>query len=335
MCTRVSVLLLATFLVQTNLRAILADGPPTANWPQGLPVYEHVVIVVEENKDYGDIIGNCNAPYINQLRQDGANLTQMYAEEHYSQGNYFWLFCGSNLGVGFDDKIPTRPFHDSNLGQQLIDHNKSFKGYSEDLPSIGSGVDAVQKNGEQIYGRKHVPWVSFANLPQGPTADRSCNLTWTDFPKAYNQLPTVSFVIPNLLNDMHNGGFVSSIRRGDDWLKNKIDPYYQWAKTHNSLLIVTFDECNDVTDITGLTDPAAMPTTDMGRVVQNRIATIFAGDHIQRGDYAEGKGVTHVNVLRTLEAMYGLPKAGAQQVNAVTAGITDNYVITDVFKIGH
>src|SRR5262245_3353205 len=75
---------------------------PTRPWPPDLPVYDHVVIVVEENKDYEQIIDNPAAPYINgTLRAEGANLTQMYGEEHRSQGNYFWLFSGSNHNIGF------------------------------------------------------------------------------------------------------------------------------------------------------------------------------------------------------------------------------------------
>ena len=72
------------------------------SWPVGLPVYDHVVLVVEENKDYDQIIDNPKAPYINlTLREEGANFTQMFGEEHKSQGNYFWLFSGSNQNVGF------------------------------------------------------------------------------------------------------------------------------------------------------------------------------------------------------------------------------------------
>ena len=65
--------------------------------------------------------------------------------------------------------------------------------------------------------------------------------------------------------------------------------------------------------------------------MRNRIATIFAGARIKPGDYAEGKGITHVNILRTLEAMYGLPRAGAQQPNAAGGGIRDDFIITDIF----
>jgi hypothetical protein len=61
--------------------------------------------------------------------------------------------------------------------------------------------------------------------------------------------------------------------------------------------------------------------------LQNRILTIFAGAHIKPGVYSEGKGVTHVNLLRTIEAMYGLPKSGAQQPNAAGAGISDETIV--------
>ena len=59
--------------------------------------------------------------------------------------------------------------------------------------------------------------------------------------------------------------------------------------------------------------------------------TIFAGAHVKPGEYSEGKGMTHVNVLRTIEAMYGLPKSGAQQPNAAGRGISDDMIVTDIF----
>ena len=38
------------------------------------------------------LIGNIRAPYINKLATEGANLIRVFAEEHHSQGNCFWLF---------------------------------------------------------------------------------------------------------------------------------------------------------------------------------------------------------------------------------------------------
>jgi acid phosphatase len=293
-------------------------------WAAGLPVYDHIVIVVEENKDYEEIIGNKGATYINEvLGKEGAILTNFYAEEHHSEGNYFWLFSGSNQHVGFIDSVPGRDFSTSNLGAELIRAGRSFRGYSEGLPEIGSLVTE-----QGLYARKHVPWVSFSNLPQGKTVADSSNLRFPeDFPSDYNALPTVSFVIPNMVHDMHNGSTRPAIIAGDKWLRQNIDSYYKWAKQHNSLLILTFDENNHATMTGGVTDPA-----DKDPKKRNRIATILAGAHIKHGEYGEGKGVTHVNVLRTLEAMYKLNRSGSQQWNALEAGIADDFVINDVFE---
>lgn len=293
-------------------------------WPASLPVYDHIVIVVEENKDYDQIDSNPAAPYINgTLKAEGATLVQMYAEEHNSEGNYLWLFSGSNQNVGFNDEIPREKKSASNLGAHLIAAGRSFKGYAEGLPEIGS---TISMHGS--YARACVPWVSFANIPNGATVATSSNLRFDDFPSNFDDLPTVAFVIPNLINNMHDGVIPTNIRAGDTWLKTHLNGYYQWAKQHNSLLIVTFDE-NDRTGANGLTDPAAA-----NPAMRNRVITILAGAHIKRGQYWEGRGVTHVNLLRTLEAMYGLPRSGAQQPFALKAGIADDFIITDVFEPG-
>jgi acid phosphatase len=269
----------------------------------------------------------------------------MYGEEHNSQGNYFWLFSGGNQNVGFNDVVPCEmnnpnyPFKAPNLGAALLAKGLSFKGYAEDLPAIGSEVEHAPEGAkEPLYARKHVPWISFANVPNGKTVTTSSNLRFADFPTGpaqFPSLPTVAIVVPNMENDMHNGKPEHSIPRVDAWLKKNLDAYYQWAKTHNSLLIVTFDESdNETVDkamYLGLTNPLVLPTDQFKKDLQNRIPTVFAGAHIKPGDYPEGKGVTHVNVLRTLEAMYGLPRSGAQQPNAAGAGIRDDYLITDVF----
>ncbi len=115
--------------------AMAADRPP---WPATLPVYDHIVIVVEENKDFEQILGGrFDAPYLRKLATEGATFERMFAEEHFSQGNYFWLFSGSNQNVGFLDRVPSKanhpdyPFKAGNLGEQLIKKGLSFKGASK------------------------------------------------------------------------------------------------------------------------------------------------------------------------------------------------------------
>ena len=332
---------------QSNIDTAITSDSSRLMWPAGLPVYDHIVIVVEENKDYEEILDNPDAPYINNvLKKEGANFTQMFGEEHFSQGNYFWMFSGDNQTIGFMDQVPSKknhanyPFKTINLGEQLINKGLSFKGYAEGLPEIGF---TGEKATGGLYARKHVPWISFVNVPNGTTIPTSSNLRFSDFPSdpfQYDRLPTVSFVIPNLVNDMHNGPIAESIPAGDRWLQKNIDAYYQWAKTHNSLIILTFDENHDKRGYQGLTNSLVDPRSCNGNGrdpeycidIQNRIVTIFAGAHIKPGDYPESKGITHVNILRSIEAMYGLYKAGKQQPNAAGGGITDDYIITDVFE---
>ncbi|MFE9426969.1 alkaline phosphatase family protein [Kitasatospora sp. NPDC006697] len=250
-----------------------AATPAAATATSGVPRPDHVVVVMFENTSESSIIGNSQAPYFNQLATTGADFTNSYAIEHPSEPNYLDLFSGSNQGVT-NDSCP-HTFAADNEGAELIAKGLSFTGYAEDLPSAGS---TVCTSGD--YARKHNPWVNFSNVP---AAD---NQPFSAFPTDYTQLPTVSWVVPNLCNDMHD----CSIATGDSWLKSNLDAYVQWAKTHNSLLITTFDEDDSTTSA-------------------NQIATIFDGQPVKAGSY--GERIDHFSVLRTIEDMYGLPHAGA------------------------
>jgi len=238
-----------------------------------LPKVEHILIVVEENHSKSQIAGNSSAPYMNSLMKQGANFTNYHAIQHPSQPNYLALFSGSNQGV-MNDKMPRSKFSTDNLASELIKKKYTFKGYSEGLPSVGYDRESAG-NG---YARKHNPWTNFSNIPT------EANQSMKDFPKDFSQLPTVSFVIPTLDNDMHDG----TIKEADQWLKEHIDPYVQWAKTHNSLLVVTWDE-------------------DEGSD-KNIIPTFFVGPMVKKGVY--DSDVNHYNLLRTIEDIYGLSHAG-------------------------
>ncbi len=310
-----------------------SQAVPSASSPV-LPRFDHILVVLEENKDFEDIVDNPAAPYLNRLAAEGAVLTRMYGEEHNSEGNYFWLFSGSNQDVGFNDDVPAGQFNAPNLGAALIAKGLSFAGFAESLPAIGS-QDAGAPPGcgrDCVYARKHVPWISFANLPNGATAATSVNLRFADFPGDYARLPTVGFVIPDQFHDMHSGPLDQRVPAGDRWLAEHLDRYVQWAKNHNSLLVVTFDENRNRTGYTGLTDPAFAAGDEVTRrVMQNRIPTIIAGAHLKPG-CRDPQPFTHVNLLRTIEAIYGLPRSGAQQPYAARAGIADDAVMTGVFE---
>ena len=248
-----------------------------------LPTPAHIVVVMEENHSYSDIIGNSSAPYFNSLASSGALMTSSYAITHPSEPNYMALFAGSTFGLT-SDKCPVSEGSTANLGSELLAAGHTFTGYSEGLPSTGS-TTCTSGN----YARKHSPWINFSNVP---AAD---SVAFTKFPTSsnYASLPTLSFVIPNLQDDMHDG----TIAKADSWLNTNLSAYATWAQSNNSLLIVTWDE-DDYSE-------------------SNQVPTIIAGQHVNPGSYDET--VNHYNLLRTLEQMYGLSATGnAASATAIT-----------------
>jgi hypothetical protein len=254
-----------------GLLGLLGAAPAPA-----LPRPDHVVIVIEENRSFSSVIGSASAPYINSLAARGAVFTNYFSLVHPSQPNYLALFSGSTQGVTNDaEPPPGSPYNAPNLATGLFSSGGSFAGYSEDLPFAGF-TGAGQGN----YRRRHNPWVNFSNVPT------SSNLALSDFPSPdqFDSLPTVSIVVPNIVNDMHYG----STSAGDAWLRDHLDEYIQWAETHNSLFILTWDEGD--------------------AVESNHIPTLFVGPMLRPGSYAEP--LNHLYLLRTLEDLYGLPYAG-------------------------
>ena len=256
-----------------------------------LPKPDHIVICILENHSFNQIIGSSAAPYINTLVNDtsSALFTGSHGISHPSQPNYLALFSGNTQGIT-DDLVPSGiPFSTPNLGRQLIDYGNTFISYSEDLPSVGfNGVSSGN------YARRHNPaanWMGNGTNQISPTT----NQPFTSFPMDnLTTLPTVSYVIPNVKNDMHDGTDPATITTCDNWISTNLNNYIQWSKSNNSLFILTFDEDNGSTS--------------------NQIATIFTGQMVLSGQYATK--ITHYSVLHTIEQMYGLPVIGDSIANA-------------------
>jgi acid phosphatase len=266
---------------------------------QGFPQPDHIVIVIEENHGFNGIIGNPRAPYINKLAGEGALFTDAHGVTHPSQPNYIALFSGSTQGVKGDECLmDVTPYTTPNLGAALIGEGFTFTGYAETMPSSGfmkCSYKKSDKTGGVLYARKHAPWVNWIGDKENDMP-ASVSQPLSEFPSDFSKLPTLSFVIPNQDNDMHNkGGDTSMIPVADQWLQQHLSDYVEWAKTHNSMLIFTFDEDNFTKD--------------------NRIPTIFVGPMVKPGEY--GDSINHYNVLRTIEAMYDLPASGPAKASPI------------------
>lgn len=236
---------------------------------------------------------------------------------------------GVRVGIG-NDLIPAsrRPFTTPNLGAAVIGGGETYASFVEGLPcprwdqefdpKPGSNY-AEQDAGPDRYRRKHNPGINWVNLTGRAVAAGkrrfvlpvSTNLGFrnTRDPVSgrryrgfavgargraldYGKLPSVSLVIPDERHDGHSG----SGREADEWLRRHIGPYADWARTHDSLLVITFDE-------DGATDNSY---GDAYRRGMAPIPTVFFGPvaRVLPGDY--GERIDHLNVLATVLDRYGV-----------------------------
>src|ERR1700730_17860569 len=110
--------------------------------------YQHVFIIIEENRSFQDIIDNPVAPKLTQLARQYGLATRYYAVTHPSQPNYIALLGGSTFGIADDDafycyagtpekecfnsKKPGYPAHSvagRSLMDQLRERGLTWKGY--------------------------------------------------------------------------------------------------------------------------------------------------------------------------------------------------------------
>jgi phospholipase C len=203
--------------------------------PSPGPASTHVVLVVEENHSFSQVIGNSAMPYLNSLASQYGLATQYYANTHPSIGNYFMLTTGV---VGTNDDSFTGVVSDDNLVRRLVAAGKSWKAYAEGLPSAGyTGGDAYP------YFKRHNPFSYLSEVVND--SSQAANLVpFTQFAPdlAANRLPDFSYVVPNALDDAHDG----TLADADGWLKQNIAPLISSPQFQNDgLLIITFDEADD------------------------------------------------------------------------------------------
>jgi hypothetical protein len=253
----------------------------------------------------------------------------------------------TNVGVA-NSNVPLAwlPFTSPNLGAAILQGGGSFLSFCESLPypswncGTDSSVAPCSANFalSDDYRRKHNPTVNWTdqlnptsprglkgdlarhvmpvsvNLAFEPTRDPLLKQAFRGFDKGadgtplpFDKLPDVAIVVPNEQHDAHS----NTAKAADDWLRQHIGPYAEWARQNNSLLIVTFDE-------DGSTDTSHGDAYMTGT---HRIPTFFYGAGVKPGTYDQR--IDHLNVLATVLWQHGALdrfKADFRQFHKVVDG---------------
>ena len=249
----------------------------------------HVVTVVMENREYHDVSGSGQAPYINRLARRYGLATASYGAGHPSLPNYLALTSGSTHGI--DSDCTACHVSGKSIVDQLARAGLTWKAYMEDMPHPcfrGAAAGA--------YVKTHDPFMYYHAVAGNPSrCRRVVPLSRLGQDLRRGRLPTYSFISPNLCDDMHS----CSVATGDRFLA-RLTPALLKAVGPKGYVVVTWDE--------GTSDHGCCGGSRGGH-----IATIVAGPLV-RSRAREHRPVDHYGVLRTIEDTLGLSHlAGARK----------------------
>jgi phosphatidylinositol-3-phosphatase len=263
-------------------------APPAVRVPE----FTHVVVVVFENHEETQIVGNPDAPTFNFLGRRYARLTHYDAVAHPSLPNYLALVSGSTHGITSDCTdclVDAR-----SLADTLAAAGRTWKTYAENLPYRGFTGGAAGG-----YAKKHDPFLYFRDYV-GSRARRRRVVPLEQLHRdlADHRLPDFSLVIPNLCDDMHD----CAVATGDAWLKAHVVPLLRSPELRGGVVFVVFDE----------------GTTDAGG--GGHVEALALGPAV-RPHSVFGRATNHYGLLRTIEDAWGLPRLGLSAKATPIGGI--------------
>jgi phosphatidylinositol-3-phosphatase len=263
---------------------------PTATPVPLVPRFEHIVIIVFENKEFGTVVNNPQMPFFNKLAQSYTLLTQYFAVAHPSLPNYLAMIGGDTFGVTFDC---TKCLQDAVTLPDLLESNGlSWKTYQEDMPS-----PCYTEPEFDNYAIKHNPFAYFKAIRLDPArCARIVPLSQLSADLASGTLPNYVFITPNLCNDAHD----CPVNIADSWLQGLMGELQPALESEGKpyLIVLTWDEGQGNHSCCGLPAEAG-----------GRIATVLISPMVKNG-FEDATPYTHYSLLKTIAESWHLPYLG-------------------------
>jgi acid phosphatase len=265
----------------------------TAN--TSVPAFDHIFVVVMENKAASQIIGSSAAPYLNGLASANGYAATYKPITHPSLPNYLALAGASTFGITTDcNPIGTGacPVSATNLADTIEASGRTWRGYFDAMP-LPCTTTSVN-----TYVVRHNPFIYFDDIRND---DTRCVNGVVPFSRLATDLasisttPSLALIVPDKCNDMHD----CPVSTGDAWLQSNLAPIFSspaWT-TQNSLLVITFDEDDESVSTLGT------------------VATILVGPSVRPGT-ASYAARDHYSLVKTIEQAWGLPMLSANDAAA-------------------
>src|SRR5438105_8687866 len=245
---------LAALMLTAVVTIAVAGASSSAGAAKGhVQNFKHVFIIMMENTGFDTLLGNPNAPWINQAMQTYGVAGNYYGVTHPSQPNYVAATAGTTAGVPNDNDVTV---DEPNIVDQLESHGKTWKAYMQSYSLCSSPT--AHACGNQLYERKHNPFISFQDVQSNPArVAKIVDLSQLDADLGGNaqNVPDYAWISPDQCNDMHGRGGGGStepghfsnepllIKAGDTFLSTwvgKITSSKAWSG--DSAIFITWDE---------------------------------------------------------------------------------------------
>lgn len=274
----------------TATQTATPPGAIPSTGKDALPNFDHIILIVLENKGYSAALDGKTMPHLKDIAQKNVLLANYYGISHPSLPNYLSLVSGSAQGVTSDC---TNCFVDQpNLADEIEKSGRTWKAYEESMPSPCFIGDA------NPYAQKHDPFIYFDSIRKDPK--RCANivpLTQLDTDLTGSQLPNFAFIMPDLCDSGHN----CQPSVADKWLNQMVKKLQDsTALGNNYLIAITFDEAAD-------SDRSACCGLSQGG---GRVATILISPSAKPGAYHDIP-YSHYSLLKTFLRAWNLPDLGA------------------------
>jgi len=325
-------------LAMTVSAALLVLASVSRAGASQVPHYDHILLIVEENHGYSQIVGLSAAPNINRLANAFGLATQYFSVADPSAPNYVAMLGGNFFGIADDNPYYQHTVHQESLMSQLDGAGLSWKGYMQSLPYPGyreicyPGRCNGNPDFDPLYSSKHNGIPYFSTIQQSASEfGKIVPLNQLSADLATGDVPNFAYLIPDQCHDMHGSPpyCIDSGNPGDEQdnlLVSSADTFLArqvsqitaasfWTKGNNAI-VITFDEGADG-DSSGCCD--ANPGT-------GRVATIVITNKGPRG-LRDPTPYNHYSLLQTLQQAYGL---GCLQFTCDTANVTP---MTPLFAI--
>jgi len=302
---RLAVLVAATFALALGVSSATASGQDRSN----LKNYQHVWVIMMENTGYDSLIGNPNAPWINEAAATYGLATSYFGVIHPSQPNYVAITAGITGNDSDNDETLDVP----NLVDQLESHGKTWRDYQQSL-SLCNGDKLAHACGNQLYERKHNPFVSYLDVQTNPARMANVvDLSQLDSDLASGNVADYNFIAPDQCHDMHGRAATpadpcdfsqvqSLIATGDAFLSDTVGKIMSAPSWNgNSVIFVLWDESDftgSPTDF-GFGDTSGCCDSPAGHGGGHVVGLVIShSDHSAR---TSDVAYNHYSVLRTIQ----------------------------------